>query len=288
MAVRGPSRAGRPAETVAPLSNRETLPRHRRRCLNVSECFGALENGKAGAREKGRAGARGNERAGVRRGREGWRAGGRDGLHTRGRDGLRTKGRDGGEDGRAGAREDGTAARAGGRGAAGAREDGTDERTGRTRERDGREDGRAGTREDGTAARGKLGRPAHEKTERSRGRDGQRMRRRRTLHGGARIENTVNNLCVPGDAQEPPAPRMAPFPQHEDLSHPVRRCWTSSGSEGSSEEKGVGEEAATRSRGERWLRCRNRPFVWQNPSRGKLGEFGWIDRFNEQMDRLNY
>jgi hypothetical protein len=114
------------------------------------------------------------------------------------------------------------------------------------------------------------------------------MRRRRTLHGGARIENTVNNLCVPGDAQEPPAPRMAPFPQHEELSHPVRRCWTSSGSEGSSEERGVGEEAATRSRGERWLRGRNRPFVWQNPSRGKLGEFGWIDRFNEQMDRLNY
>ena len=39
--------------------------------------------------------------------------------------------------------------------------------------------------------------------------DGQRMRRRRTLYGGARIENTVSNLCVPGDAQEPPAPRMA-------------------------------------------------------------------------------
>ena len=52
-------------------------------------------------------------------------------------------------------------------------------------------------------------------------------------------------MCVPGDAQEPPAPRMAPFPQHEDLSHPVRRCWTSSGSEGSSEEKGLGKEAAT-------------------------------------------
>ena len=219
---------------------------------------------------------------------------------------------------------DGTASERGG-GTACAREDGTEERTGglargrmgrprggggagqpaherteRTRGRDGREDGtdgmdgRAGAREDGTAApgdgtvRGKLGRPAHERMERTRGRDGQRMRRRRTLHGGARIENTVNNLCVPGDAQEPPAPRMAPFPQHEDLSHPVRRCWTSSGSEGSSEERGVGEEAATRSRGERWLRGRNRPFVWQNPSRGKLGEFGWIDRFNEQMDRLNY
>ena len=287
MAVRGPSRAGRPAATVAQLSNRETLPRRRRRRLNVSECFGALENGKAGAREKGRAGARGNERAGARRGREGWRAGGRDGLNTRGRDGLRTKGQDGREDERAGAGGRDGRARAGVGGSRRTRGR-KGRRTGRTRDRDGREDGRAGTREDGTAARGKLGRPAHEKTERSRGRDGQRMRRRRTLHGRARIENTLHTLCVPGDAQEPPAPRMAPFPQHEELSHPVRRCWTSSGSEGLSEESGVGEEAATRSRGERWLRGRNRPFVWQNPSRGRLGEFGWIDRFNEQMDRLNY
>ena len=60
----------------------------------------------------------------------------------------------------------------------------------------------------------------------------------------------ANNLFIQGDAQEPPATRRAPGPQQEELSHSACQFRTSRGSVGSSEEKGVVEEPATRVREE--------------------------------------